>query len=866
MSAVLTKKPGADYATQLTFPAVFAEQAKANNLASMYYPVAKGNSVELMKGSGLQYDYHEQKRLDAHRRCLNGVKDNKASMARYLSSHANYILPKPVLGQRKYANPSNGNQADIYSARPVFGFSGGDMYSSLRGGIRTEEGQKWAMAKLKERIPQLDAIKAAKEAFLMGIPSSAEEGTLQEISNITAKVELYGLLQRVEADVEQGVVNGETMKASQSALKLLFAFTPYAIVRELEELTQKTEYLSTALSTIVDEADGGVAQSVAGRAILKNAEYLAGLYEKMNDYLKRMNGVVGRPRKEREKLSAVFIKSLGFAGLLRNLPFMSARVRQQIQQAEEANPNANPEGDEDVEPDAKHDDDEDDDDDDDDGKQEDNRTFEQKASDDFQRYMGREPKFDRDNRQKFGYKSGAFLGEAFVDDDGKAAQPAPRSNMASAEMSVEEVEQASPSFESKHEEVEDVEEEFDITDDDQRNSRMNYLESLLEPLDQLKRKGEKYDKAEFKKLADEYNMLAEFDEDITERRTERKAKAAAAKAAAEKKAAKERAEARFEKLSPFEKMVLSQNEQQSVEEARRYAENPQGIKPSVHTRDGRVLSLEEYEKEKQEEGDRLEKELMGMFEDEEKEEPKLEPEPKPLPKLKPILKPTPSAAASSALSGLVPSSSDRTMKLLKATSSKEKRLNEKLERLIKKYKAKEAENAENPTDELAEELEELENEYVMTKTEIDETKELLLKLVPDVDKVVRDLSTRTKVKVAKDKSEGAISRVEVDAAVSAGRLPLNKKEEQDYNRIQKAINELPPWIKKDSFSSPEKRREFMENAVRFGYYKPTKATEGNIVARVKGAMKSIGNDIVNLYKDMQIYKDRIAARKAERGL
>ena len=283
-------------------------------------------------------------------------------------------------------------------------------------------------------------------------------------------------------------------------------------------------------------------------------------------------------------------------------------------------------------------------------------------------------------------------------------------------------------------------------------------------------------------------------------------------------------------------------------------------------RDGRMLTLEEYEKEEEEESDRLEKELMGMFEDEKKEEPKLEPEPKPLPKPKPNLKPTPSAAASSASSGLVPSSSDRTMKLLKATASKEKRLNEKLERLIKKYKAKEAENAKNPTDELAEELEELENEYVMTKTEIDETKELLLKLVPDMNKVVKDLSTRTKVKVAKDKSEGAISRVEVDAAVSAGRLPLNKKEEQDYNRIQKAISELPPWIKKDSFSSPEKRREFMENAVRFGYYKPTKATEGNTVARVKGAMKSIGNDIVNLYKDMQIYKDRIAARKAERGL
>jgi hypothetical protein len=848
MSAVLTKKPGADYATQLTFPAVFAEQAKADNIASKYYPVAKGNGVELMKGSGLQYDYHEQKRLDAHRRCLNGVKDNKASTARYLNSHANYVLPKPVLGQRVYANPSNGNQADIYSNRPVFGFSGGDAYSSLKGGVRTEEGQKWAMNKLKERIPQLDAIKAAKEAFLMGVPPSAAEGTLQEISDITSKVELYGLLQRVEADVEQGVVNGETMKASQSALKLLFAFTPYAIVREVEELTEKTGFLASALNTIVEEADGGVGQSVAGRAILKNAEYLAGLYEKMNDYLKRMNGVVGRPRKEREKLSAVFIKSLGFAGLLRNLPFMSAKVREQIQKAEKANPNANPEGEEDIEPEAKHDDDGDDDDKDD-GKGD-------KDEDDGK---GDKPNFDRDNRQTLGYNSGAFLGESLVDDDGKAAQPAPRSNMQSAEMSVEEVEQASPSFESKYEEVGDYEEdvedeglekEFDIDDDEQRYSRMVYLESLIIPLEKLKRAGENYDKAERKRLVEEYNMLADYDEELDKQRAEKTAKAAVEKAAAEKaakKAAKEKAEARFEKLSSEERASRIQNERRSVEAARLEAKSPHNVQNLIEMRDGRMLTLKEYEEEDKEYEDNFEKSIMGLFDDddEKKEEPKLEPEPKPLPKPKPNLKP---------------------MKLLKATGAKQQRLNEKLERLIKKYKAKEAENAENPTDELAEELEELENEYVMLKTEIDENKELLLKSLSDVNKVVKDFSTKAKVKVAKDKSEGAISRVEVDAAVSAGRLPLNKKEEKDYNRIQKAISELPPWIKKDSFSSPEKQREFMENAVRFGYYKPTKATEGNIVARVKGAMKSIGNDIVNLYKDMQIYKERIAERKAERGL
>ena len=794
MSAVLTKKPGADYATQLTFPAVFAEQAKASNVVSRYYPVVDGNRVELMKGSGLQYDYHEQKRLDAHRRCLNGVKDNKASMARYLNSHANYVLPKPVLSQRVYANPSNGNQADIYSNRPVVGFSGGDMYSSLRGGVRTEEGQKWAMNKLKERIPQLDAIKAAKEAFLTGMPMSAQESSMQEISDITAKVELYGLFQRVESDVEQGVVNDKTMKASQSILKLLFSFAPYAIVRELEELTQKTEYLANALNTIVEESDGGVAQSVAGRAILKNAEYLSGIYEKMNEYLKRMNGVVGRPRKEREKLSSIFIKSLGFAGLLRNLPLLSARVREQIRQAEVANPNANPEGDDDDDDDddegkdEKDEKDNKDDDDDDDGKDE--RTFAEKASDAFRESRGnKEPKFDKENRQALGYNSGAFLGEAFVDDTGKAALPAPRSNMKSAEMSVEEVKQEAPSFESnlfKTPTYDKGDDEFDITDEDQRESRLAMLESELEPLQKLKESGEKYDKALFRRLAEEYNAIVEFGDEM-EAAIEKQKKEKAEKEAKEK-AAKEAASS--EKKYPIGARVYNQ---QDVD------------------------------------NDALEKEIMSMFDEADKEDEEEKKESK-------TSKESLSEPASSAIRP------DRTAKLIKASVSKQKRLSEKIERITKIYLAKEKKQKENPTDKLAIEMEELEDAYVRTQYELEETKDATSKLITGLQKEVLKISKDYKVKVAKEKSKEAVSRV--------------KEDSEAYENILKNISELPPWIKEDSFSSPDKRREFMENAIQYGYYKPTKATEGNVEARVKGAMKSLGNEVVRLYKAKQKYEGR----------
>lgn len=339
MSAVVTKKLGGDYATQLTFPAVFELQAKANNLASQFYPDAKNRPMELLTGSGLQQDYHEQKRLDAHRRCLNGVKDNAASMARFLSSHANYIVPKPVLSQRIFANPSNGNQADIYSNRPQF--------NQMRGGVlRTEEGQKWAMQKLKERVPQLDAIKAAKEAFLLGTPMVSTGVESVGISDITAKVELYGLLNRVESDVEQGVVNNKTVEKSQNLLKLLFSWTPYGEVREVEEVMEKMEYIKRTLKGITEQGQEGVAISEAGEAIMKNAEYLKNLYDKMLEYLTRMNGVLNRPRKEREKASSIFIKSLGFSELEKKLPSVSAKVQRAIEAAEAANPNADPEGEE----------------------------------------------------------------------------------------------------------------------------------------------------------------------------------------------------------------------------------------------------------------------------------------------------------------------------------------------------------------------------------------------------------------------------------------------------------------------------------------------------------------------------------------
>jgi hypothetical protein len=334
MSAVATKKVGGDYATQLTFPAVFEEQYKKNGLASQFYPEQRTAPVVLSRGSGIQEDYHEQKRLDANRRCLNGVKDTAASTARFLRSHANYIMPKPVLSQRIFANPSNGNQADIYSNRPVFRLSGGV--------LRTKEGQEYGLRKLKERIPQLDAIQAAKDAFLMGMPVPPAGVGEVGISDITTKVELYGLLTLVESDVEQSNVSTTTVNRSQNILKLLFSFIPLADVSEVEETMAKIEVIQRGLGGIEENYEDGQGDTTAGRAEQKNVDYLKKLYDRMREYLVRMNGVLARPRKEKEKISSVFVKSLGFSELEKLVPKLSANDKRILAEAQARNPNSEP--------------------------------------------------------------------------------------------------------------------------------------------------------------------------------------------------------------------------------------------------------------------------------------------------------------------------------------------------------------------------------------------------------------------------------------------------------------------------------------------------------------------------------------------
>ena len=183
MAAVTTKKPGADIGVELTFPAVFQEVYADSGESMRYAPTFPLAPPPFREAQDLQGAYHEQKRRDAHHMVMAGVGATKAAEARMLASHANYFgMPKPVLSQRVFANPSLGNQPGaIDSARRTMPGStapfhcisaasasggasacGSCYESQLTGGVlRTLQGQEWAAKKLQARVKQLDAIDSA---------------------------------------------------------------------------------------------------------------------------------------------------------------------------------------------------------------------------------------------------------------------------------------------------------------------------------------------------------------------------------------------------------------------------------------------------------------------------------------------------------------------------------------------------------------------------------------------------------------------------------------------------------------------------------------------------------------------------------
>jgi hypothetical protein len=327
MSAYGTKKPGADFVQQLTFPAMYSDLYAMEHEPLAYYPDPMKRPEALPVGTDLQAFYHEQKRRDANRMAMAGVEATKMAQYRYLNSHAGYYnMPKAVLSQRRFANPSLGNQSDIYSARPESAYVGRGMESSYRprlsgGVLYTAEAQRWGRQKLRDRIGQLDGIDAAQQGFLTGqtlaqmpmrVPIEVEEGALPESVGTKTKIELIATLDGISNAVETSTLGSISYSDVVKFLRLLFRWASTADVEELKEVLEYADYIERALLGIAAQMDESGDASELGRSWNAFTQTIYDTFVKVREYLVRMIDVVNKSPAERKAASANFIKSLGF--------------------------------------------------------------------------------------------------------------------------------------------------------------------------------------------------------------------------------------------------------------------------------------------------------------------------------------------------------------------------------------------------------------------------------------------------------------------------------------------------------------------------------------------------------------------------
>jgi hypothetical protein len=314
MSSYGTQKPFGQQAVQLTFPTVFEEAVRGNALA--YYPEMTYRPIVLHEANDIQGHYHHQKTMDARRMAMAKVQSTVNSDRYAQQYHQNYNVPKPVLGQRKYANPSNGNQADIYSVRQVSFNVPSDMWGDYSGGLSggvlyTKMAQQWGRQQLLNRSQQLDAIDAEKQ----GLPYQRQQTMESESESTKVKLEISQTLQAISASVSAGQANNFAFNDSVRFLRLLFRWASSASLDELMEVMEYCEGIEEGLRELRSEGEDG---NDANRQWLQQnpqLEVMMNTFSRVNNYLKGMIGGADKSVAERKRLSASLVKTLGFTRL-----------------------------------------------------------------------------------------------------------------------------------------------------------------------------------------------------------------------------------------------------------------------------------------------------------------------------------------------------------------------------------------------------------------------------------------------------------------------------------------------------------------------------------------------------------------------
>jgi len=246
MAGYGTKKINGDRGVQLTFPLEFT---RAYNMQDAYFPSYQGEAQAISVGKDFQSQYHEEKRQYANKCVMDGLVARYSAEQKLLTGPHNYHVPKPVLGQRRYANPSYGDSA-MYSSRRDAGAveapfkvieTGGMLRGS--GGLKTVEARDFYKEQLQRRISQLDRMNALAQGYSvdMGQPFERQDNEQEGSPN---KIEFFIYLRALGDAIRTGDLSRFTFENVKELIIKLVQLAPRATREDFQDIVDSLDSMT----------------------------------------------------------------------------------------------------------------------------------------------------------------------------------------------------------------------------------------------------------------------------------------------------------------------------------------------------------------------------------------------------------------------------------------------------------------------------------------------------------------------------------------------------------------------------------------------------------------------------------------------
>ena len=313
IGAVATEKVQSD-ALNLGFPSAYQSVYAMKKIPERYFPLKEHLPMPMWAGTDLQSQYHEQKRQDADYMAGAKVRATQLSRMRYVGTpHGRGLLPDAVLGQRIFANPNNGALINAsgrqnHKNSPFPYADGADYTSQFVGGVlRSAKGQAYGIARLRDRVGQLNDIATAKADFASGTMPTSSGVSTQSVppsASGSPAIELNLLLQGIQDACVSGtgeMAAGGTkldkfdLSSASRALGLIFRLAPESDSDFLEDTQAKVQNILELLNGLLDpDADSAGMTASAKETALS----LQTIFTRLDVYLTRMIG--GAPVERQE--------------------------------------------------------------------------------------------------------------------------------------------------------------------------------------------------------------------------------------------------------------------------------------------------------------------------------------------------------------------------------------------------------------------------------------------------------------------------------------------------------------------------------------------------------------------------------------